>query len=164
MEVASNIDIPAAKPQHRKKVVVTASRSECVYKRTGEPNVPFCERGGARQRADVFLQRKTEQSSLCSDVEAPPGIEPGIKVLQTSALPLGYGAEYFKRRKKDCVFCKKWSGRRDSNSRRSPWQGDALPLSHSRKWCLRVESNRRHRDFQSLALPTELQRHLLSLL
>ena len=24
------------------------------------------------------------------------------------------------------------SGRRDSNSRRSPWQGDALPLSHSR--------------------------------
>ena len=26
-----------------------------------------------------------------------------------------------------------WSGRRDSNSRRSPWQGDALPLSHSRK-------------------------------
>ena len=30
-----------------------------------------------------------------------------------------------------CVFCK-WSGRRDSNSRRSPWQGDALPLSHSR--------------------------------
>ena len=25
-------------------------------------------------------------------VEAPPGIEPGMKVLQTSALPLGYGA------------------------------------------------------------------------
>ena len=25
-----------------------------------------------------------------------------------------------------------WSGRRDSNSRPSPWQGDALPLSHSR--------------------------------
>ncbi len=65
-----------------------------------------------------------------------------------------------------------WSGRRDSNSRRSPWQGDALPLSHSRIftmvyymqdhgiWCLRVESNRRHRDFQSLALPTELQRQM----
>ena len=27
---------------------------------------------------------------------------------------------------------KKWSGRRDSNSRPSPWQGDALPLSHFR--------------------------------
>ena len=25
-----------------------------------------------------------------------------------------------------------WSGRRDSNSRPSPWQGDALPLSHFR--------------------------------
>ena len=26
----------------------------------------------------------------------------------------------------------RWSGRRDSNPRPSPWQGDALPLSHSR--------------------------------
>ncbi len=25
-----------------------------------------------------------------------------------------------------------WSGRRDSNSRHLPWQGNALPLSHSR--------------------------------
>ena len=25
-----------------------------------------------------------------------------------------------------------WSGRRDLNSRPSPWQGDALPLSYSR--------------------------------
>ena len=27
---------------------------------------------------------------------------------------------------------RKWSGRRDSNPRPSPWQGDALPLSYSR--------------------------------
>ena len=27
---------------------------------------------------------------------------------------------------------KRWSGRRDSNSRPSPWQGDALPLRHFR--------------------------------
>ena len=27
---------------------------------------------------------------------------------------------------------KNWSGRRDLNSRPSPWQGDALPLSYSR--------------------------------
>ena len=27
-----------------------------------------------------------------------------------------------------------WSGRRDSNPRLSPWQGDALPLSHSRSF------------------------------
>ncbi len=30
-------------------------------------------------------------------VEAPPGIEPGMKVLQTSALPLGYGANKMER-------------------------------------------------------------------
>ena len=42
----------------------------------------------------------------------------GIKVLQTSALPLGYVAV--------------WSGKRGSNSRPPPWQGDALPLSYFR--------------------------------
>ncbi len=33
-----------------------------------------------------------------------------------------------------CLFRPKytWSGRRGSNPRLSPWQGDALPLSHSR--------------------------------
>ena len=44
----------------------------------------------------------------------------GVEVLQTSALPLGYVAI-------------KWSGKRDSNSRPSPWQGDALPLSYFRR-------------------------------
>ncbi len=41
----------------------------------------------------------------------------GIKVLQTSALPLGYGT----------VYIKKCSGLRGSYSLPSPWQGDALP-------------------------------------
>ena len=72
-------------------------------------------------------------------------------MLQTSALPLGYVAK------------SKWSGRRDSNSRPSPWQGDALPLSHSRKWCPEAESNHRHEDFQSSALPTELSGHKYSI-
>jgi hypothetical protein len=52
----------------------------------------------------------------------------GIKVLQTSALPLGYGAIFLKRP----TFVKiglSWSGIRDSDSRLSPWQGDTLPLS-----------------------------------
>ena len=30
---------------------------------------------------------------LLNFLEAPPGIGPGMKVLQTSALPLGYGAD-----------------------------------------------------------------------
>src|SRR5204863_989284 len=61
---------------------------------------------------------------------------------------------------------KKWSGRRDSNPRPSPWQGDALPTEPlplgyrppTIRWCREPESNWRHRDFQSRALPTELSR------
>ncbi len=34
---------------------------------------------------------------------------------------------------KSCPVGKLWSGRRDSDPRLSPWQGDTLPLSHSRK-------------------------------
>ena len=60
----------------------------------------------------------------------------------------------------------RWSGRRDSNPRPSPWQGDALPTEplplderdHQRWWCREPGSNWRHRDFQSRALPTELSR------
>src|SRR6056297_3664029 len=50
-----------------------------------------------------------------------PGFEPGIKELQSCAL-----ASWLHRLEN------RWSGRRDSNSRPSPWQGDALPLSHFR--------------------------------
>ena len=34
-----------------------------------------------------------------------------------------------------------WSGRRDSNPRPSPWQGDALPLSHFRIFIKLVEES-----------------------
>ncbi len=54
-------------------------------------------------------------------LEAPVGIEPTIKELQSSALPLGYGAKSH------------WSGRRDSNPRPRPWQGRILPLNYFRK-------------------------------
>ena len=71
--------------------------------------------------------------------------------MQTRALPLGYGAVNRNKKTQNAFinYIYKysganmppkyffWSGRRDSNSRRSPWQGDALPLSHSRIWrCL----------------------------
>ena len=51
-----------------------------------------------------------------NELEATPGFEPGIKVLQTSALPLGYVAQKIK-----------WSGKRGLNPRHQPWQGCALP-------------------------------------
>ena len=58
-------------------------------------------------------------ADTAAKMEAPPRFELGVRALQAPALPLGYGAI--------------WSGRRDSNPRHSPWQGDTLPLSHSRK-------------------------------
>ena len=86
-------------------------------------------------------ERINSLASACFAISAKkwrrhPDSNWGMKVLQTLALPLGYGAfsdfvlpcgmgEKFPR-------IKKWSGKRDSNSRHSPWQGDALPLSHSR--------------------------------
>ena len=104
-----------------------------------------------------------------------PDSDWGIKVLQTSALPLGYGAitlynmkrtrgvppysvwsgrrdaryrenlRFAPVRSHERVQCfafvapqlnpvrvEYWSGRRDSDPRHLPWQGNALPLSHSR--------------------------------
>ncbi len=102
----------------------------------------------------------------------------GIKVLQTSALPLGYGAVYLSicnmRSFQNRILSKNitWSGIRGSNPLPQPWQGCALPdelIPHKYMtagrdpeiiWCLRSESNQRHEDFQSSALPTELQRHI----
>src|SRR5205814_6480232 len=97
--------------------------------------------------AGVHLQLK---------VEAPPGFEPGVEVLQTSALPLGDGAVKKQRRViatrltarlvQTACCCQRrsacqaeareasegWSGKRDSNPRLRPWQGRTLPLSYSR--------------------------------
>jgi hypothetical protein len=74
-------------------------------------------------------------------MEAATGFEPVIKVLQTSALPLGYAAF--------------WSGKRDSNPRPPPWQGGALPLSYSRilNWQAQQDSNLRITESKSDALP-----------
>ena len=62
----------------------------------------------------------------------------------------------------------RWSGRRDSNSRPSPWQGDALPLSHFRisNWWRRVDSNhcrRSQRIYSPPPLATRALRHMLPL-
>ena len=39
------------------------------------------------------LNKKKNSESCDSELKATPGIEPGIKVLQTRALPLGYVAK-----------------------------------------------------------------------
>ena len=41
--------------RNRKRLLATASRSEGVYNRAGEPGVTFCEKGGAVEWATDFL-------------------------------------------------------------------------------------------------------------
>ena len=46
------------------------------------------------QFADQRPGTQSEESGFAQEkMEAPPGFEPGMEVLQTSALPLGYGAD-----------------------------------------------------------------------
>ena len=64
-----------------------------------------------------------------------------------------------------CFFHKVWhspyeSGRRGSNPRPPPWQGDVLPLNYFREWCRLKDSNPRPSDYKSDALPTELSRRI----
>ena len=51
------IQLATSAPQAhtRKKVVATVNRREGVYNRAGEPSGLSCGRGGARERANVFL-------------------------------------------------------------------------------------------------------------
>ena len=90
-------------------------------------------------------------------LEAPPRFELGIRVLQTHALPLGYGAN------KNYFFK---NGADDEARTRYLHLGKVAlyQMSYIRKikWCLRTESNHRHEDFQSSALPTELQRQKMA--
>ncbi len=58
-----------------------------------------------------------------------------MEVLQTSALPLGDGADRLSAAPPSRTRgrgCGRWSGKRDSNPRLRPWQGRTLPLSYSR--------------------------------
>ena len=73
-----------------------------------------------------LLRKKHRLETMPFAWRRHPDLNRGVKVLQTFALPLGYGAK-----QKQCGKYV-WSGKRDSNPRHSPWQGDALPLSYSR--------------------------------
>ena len=76
-----------------------------------------------------------------------------MKVLQTFALPLGYGTIIKSLIKNGAV---------DETRTRDLHLGKVAlyQLSYYRIWCLGAESNHRHCDFQSHALPTELPRRM----
>ena len=73
---------------------------------------------------------QTKNPSSCEDGffwRRHPDLNWGVKVLQTSALPLGYGAGKNWTVKRDSCLTVLWSGLRGSNSLPPPWQGGALP-------------------------------------
>ena len=96
-------------------------------------------------------QQKTRKPSgfPCFYWRRHPDSNWGIKILQTFALPLGYGAVK--------------NGAVDEARTRDLHLGKVAlyQLSYYRTlWCLGAESNHRHANFQSAALPTELPRQI----
>jgi hypothetical protein len=99
-------------------------------------------------------------------LEARPGIEPGIRVLQTLALPLGHLA-LFSPIGSPAPQSMLYTGQMSFLERKTGLEPATLALARRCStaellplvWCRRPELNWRHADFQSAALPTELPRH-----
>ena len=110
-----------------------------------------------------------------------PDLNWGVELLQSSALPLGYGTILYR----VCTFAEKYYLGKKRGKEALPRFGASdeartrylhlgkvalYQMSYTRicsprkgtagRWCLRSESNQRHEDFQSSALPTELQRQI----
>ena len=103
----------------------------------------FRVRGGFHEKTCAFRRRLWR---------CHPDSDRGMKVLQTFALPLGYGTTCRSNRR----IVK--NGAVDETRTRDLHLGKVAlyQLSYYRKWCPGTESNHRHVDFQSTALPTEL--------
>ena len=70
--------------------------------------------------AELLSHVKCGYSVCYQEMVGPPGLEPGTDRLWAGCSnQLSYRPNYLIRRI--------WSGKRDSNSRPPPWQGDALP-------------------------------------
>ncbi len=85
-----------------------------------------------------------------------------MELLQSSALPLGYGtAAVWDLRKNGANQALPRFGASDEARTRYLHLGKVAlyQMSYTRKWCPGPESNQRHADFQSAALPTELPGH-----
>ncbi len=80
---------------------------------------------------DAFFTLADQTGCPCHPPEVETGFEPVYAALQAAASPLGHSTRIVRRQHTRCPPTNP-SGRRDSNPRPSPWQGDALPLSHFR--------------------------------
>ena len=104
-----------------------------------------------------------------------PDLNWRITVLQTGALPLGYGTIL----KSGTLGVPDYGAGDEARTRYlhlgkvalyrmsytrimcRPPESNFFDSEAVKRWCLRSESNQRHVDFQSTALPTELQRHIV---
>src|SRR5215467_5863169 len=68
------------------------TRAQCACKRALEGSREVVIHPSDRERAARMGNLKGPPSERSKKLEAPPGFEPGVEVLQTSALPLGDGA------------------------------------------------------------------------
>ena len=135
---------------------------QCAINRCSAPSSRRRRRSSAPHlifqiRPALFLQKRKAHHLVCfSFWRYRPDLNWRITVLQTGALPLGYGT-------------KKYGAGDEARTRYLHLGKVALyRMSYTRiydpimgSWCLRSESNQRHADFQSAALPTELQRHIV---
>ena len=125
----------------------------------------------SRRAETAFGGRSPKQKDILSDVllfwRCHPDLNWGVELLQSSALPLGYGTEWSKAAPKNgasdeartrYLHLGKVALYQMSYTRMLPGRG--CPSRALFGWCLRSESNQRHEDFQSSALPTELQRQI----
>src|SRR5205814_6151095 len=84
---------------------------------------------GNRTRVRGFADRSLDHSGTSPRqlaLAAPRGFEPRFTDPKSAVLPLDDGAAN-PPHEASRSGARKWSGRRDSNPRPSPWQGDALP-------------------------------------
>ncbi len=86
-----------------------------------------------RKQPDLLIDLKEDGGW---NLEARAGIEPAHKGFADLSLTTWVPRPFVGGRSKPSGHLPRsgmvWSGRRDLNSRPSPWQGDALPLSYSR--------------------------------
>lgn len=85
--------------------------------------------GGVHAQNPTMLQCRSQNVGAESGIRTRTGVTPQ-RFLRPQRLPFRHFRDEV--RKSGPWGPLSWSGRRDSNSRPSPWQGDALPLSHFR--------------------------------
>ena len=69
--------------------IIFASKTREANTTRRKPNITAKQYNSPKAN---ITEKSTSAMQMCFFLEAPPGIEPGIEVLQTFALPLGHGA------------------------------------------------------------------------